>query len=219
MKGKKKYFIALLILCLLGSSQSVSASVIAQPKVVYYNQGDYPDKKYGDTPIQVSGCGPCAMAVCVSSFTGKKVSVPELCKWSVKNGYYYDGSGSSHYLVPAVAKKYNLKCEAIGYSRKKMVEALYSGKFVVVLMGPGTFASSGHFMVLTGINEKGRISVADVGSRANTAKTFSVDKIMKELKNYSQAGGPMWVISPKDEPKISGAAKVAIATFTQRYGE
>lgn len=219
MREKMKYFIIVLIVCMLISTQSVSASVITQPEVVYYNQADYPGQKYGDTPIQVSGCGPCAMAVCVSSFTGKRISVPKLCKWAVKNGYYYNGSGSSHYLIPAVAKKYGLKCEAIGYSQEKMVEALYSGKFVVVLMGPGTFATSGHFMVLTGINEKGKISVADVGSRANTARTFSVKKIMSELKNYSQAGGPMWVISPKNEPEISGAAKVAIATFTQRYGE
>ena len=102
---------------------------------------------------------------------------------------------------------------------KKMLEALYSGKLVVVLMGPGTFASSGHFMVLTGIDQNGRISVADVGSRANTAKTFSVDKIMEELKDYSQADGPMWVISPKEEQELSGASQIAIETPTQRYSE
>ncbi|MEE1312817.1 MAG: C39 family peptidase [Lachnospiraceae bacterium] len=219
MKYKSKRIATLMMVMIMGSTQSISASVIQQPEVVYYNQADYPGEMYGTSTIQSAGCAPCAMAVCISSFTKEHVSVPKLCEWAVEHGYYYSGMGSSHYIIPALAKKYDLNCEAIGRDREKMVGALYSGKFVVVLMGPGTFASTGHFMVLTGIDEKGKISVADVGSRANTTKKFSVDKIMEELKDYSQAGGPMWVVSSKDETEISGASQIAIETLTQRYSE
>lgn len=219
MKCKSKRVIALMMLMVMGVTQHTAASVIEQPEVVYYNQADYPGEMYGSSTIQGAGCAPCAMAVCISSFTGQDVSVPKLCDWAVEHGYYYSGMGSSHYIVPALAKKYDLSCTGIGSSREKMLEALYSGKFVVVLMGPGTFASSGHFMVLTGINEQGRISVADVGSRANTARTFSVDKIMEELKDYAQADGPMWVIAPEKQKEIKGASKIAIETLKQRHLE
>ncbi len=219
MKCKSKRVAAMMMLLVMGMSQNTAASVIQQPEVVYYNQADYPGEYYGSSSIQQAGCAPCAMAVCISTFTGEKISVPKLCDWAVENGYYYDGMGSSHYIIPAIAKEYGLNCKGIGTSREKMLEALYSGKLVVVLMGPGIFASSGHFMVLTGIDQNGRISVADVGSRANTAKTFSVDKIMEELKDYSQADGPMWVISPKEEQELSGASQIAIETLTQRYSE
>lgn len=215
----KRRCLGIMVVLLLICTNSTAASIIPQPEMVYYNQGDYPGEMIGTSTIRAAGCAPCAMAVCISSFTGKRVSVPKLCQWAEENGYYYSGSGSSHYIVPALAKKYGLSCQGIGYDREKMLEALYSGKYVVALMGSGTFAISGHFIVLTGINNAGWVSIADVGSRANTYRTYPVRRIMEELKDYSQADGPMWVISTKEEQEIKGASKVAITTLTQRFAK
>lgn len=42
-----------------------------------------------------------------------------------------------------------------------MQEALSQGKLVVASMGPGTFTRGGHFIVLTGITDDGKIKVND----------------------------------------------------------
>lgn len=49
----------------------------------------------------------------------------------------------------------------IGKSEASMVQALRDGKLVVASMGPGTFTKGGHFIVLTGITESGKIRVND----------------------------------------------------------
>lgn len=165
-------------------------------KVVYYNQGDAAWWKlpYGTSTIKKSGCGPTSMAICISTFTGKKVTPRMTCDWAGKHGYYQPGSGSLHSVVPDLAKHYKLKCKGVGQSKKEVIKALKSGKLVVALMGPGHFTKGGHFIVLTGIKD-GKITVADCGSRKRTKQTWSLDLITNESKGSASAGGPFWIIS------------------------
>lgn len=164
-------------------------------KVVYYNQGDaaWKSLRYGSTTIGAGGCGPTSMAICISTFTGKQVTPRVTATWAAQNGYEVNG-GSSHAIVPALAKQYKLKCEAIGRDRNKIIKALQSGKLVVVIVGPGHFTIYGHFFVLTGIKD-GKITIADCGSRENTQKTWSLDLIINESRANAGAGGPFWIIS------------------------
>ncbi len=164
-------------------------------KVVYYNQGDaaWKSLRYGSTTIGEGGCGPTSMAICISTFTGKKITPRITATWAAENGYEING-GSSHAIVPALAKQYKLKCEAVGRDRNKIIKALQSGKLVVVIVGPGHFTNCGHFFVLTGIKD-GKITVADCGSRTNTQKTWSLDLIINESRPNAGAGGPFWIIS------------------------
>ncbi len=165
-------------------------------KVVYYNQGDAAWWKlpYGTSTIKKSGCGPTSMAICISTFTGKKVTPRMTCDWAGKHGYYQAGSGSLHSVIPDLAKHYKLKCKGVGQSKKEVIKALKSGKLVVALMGPGHFTDGGHFIVLTGI-QNGKITVADCGSRKRTKQTWSLDLIVNESKGSASAGGPFWIIS------------------------
>ena len=81
--------------------------------VVYYNQADYPGKKIGKSTIKAAGCGPTCIAVCYSSLTGKKVSVPKMCKIAYKKGWYINGQGCVHQVIPGLAKEYGLDCKGL----------------------------------------------------------------------------------------------------------
>mgnify|MGYP003483381476 FL=1 len=49
-------------------------------------------------------------------------------------------------------------------------------------MGPGHFTKGGHFIVLTGISEDGRITVADPNSEQRSNQTWDVNTIVNEGK-------------------------------------
>lgn len=79
--------------------------------VVYFNQADsrWKDISYGKTgTIGGSGCGPTSLAMVVSTLTNKTINPVEMSRWSYKNGYYCEGVGSYHSLIPNGAKHFGL---------------------------------------------------------------------------------------------------------------
>ena len=50
-------------------------------------------------------------------------------------------------------------------------------------MGPGDFTTTGHFIVLTGVDSNGDIIVHDPNSIKRSKKRWSIDDIMKQTKN------------------------------------
>ena len=169
-------------------------------EVVYYNQGDarWGNKLYGkyDT-IRVAGCGPTSLAIVVSTFTDKQIDPGQMSDWAYKNGYRCEGSGSYHSLIPEGARHFGLKVEgATIYEGQKIVDALADGKLVVAIMGKGHFTTSGHFIVLRGITDSGKILVADPASVKKSNQEWDLNIFLNEARRGAAAGGPFWIISP-----------------------
>ena len=163
---------------------------------VYFNQAD---AAWNDNGYQIhsSGCGPTAMAVCISSLTGKWVTPVDTTVWAYEHGYY-TSAGASHEMVPALAKQYNLSCNGLGTDISKIRSALKKKHPVVALMGPGYFTKKGHFIVLVAIDENDQVTVADVGSRQRTQYKYPLKEVVAQTKSAS-AGGPCWEIYSKDK--------------------
>ena len=158
---------------------------------IYFNQADaaWNDNGY---QIKSSGCGPSAMAVCISSLTNKWVTPVDTTVWAYKNGYY-SSAGASHEMVPALAQQYKLKCHGLGSDVSKVRDALKKKHPVVALMGPGYFTKKGHFIVLVAIDDNDQVTVADVGSRQRTQYKYPLKEVIAQTKSAS-AGGPCWEI-------------------------
>lgn len=166
-------------------------------EVVYFNQLDsrWADTPYGQTgTIGRSGCRPTAMSIVVSTLTGKTVSPVEMSDWAARNGYYVEGVGSRHSLIPDAAKKYGLSVEGIGKDAQKIVDALADGKLVVAIMSKGHFTSRGHFIVLRGVTEDGLILVADPASKTRSEQLWDLEIILNEANRNAGAGGPFWAV-------------------------
>lgn len=67
-------------------------------------------------------------------------------------------------------------------------KALRAGHPVVALMKYGDFTKNGHFVVLTRMVGKDKVKIADVGSRARTAETWSLKKAIRQGKEGANAG-------------------------------
>lgn len=165
--------------------------------VVYFSQYDprWGSKMYGLTnTIAGAGCGPTSLAICVSTLTNKTVLPPEICDWSVRTGHRCEGSGSYHSLIPDGAAHYGVPCRGIGQSKTELVRALQDGKLVIAIMSAGHFTRGGHFIVLRGITDSGKVLVADCASYERSQKEWDIGIFLAECNKGAAAGGPFWVL-------------------------
>lgn len=165
-------------------------------EVVYFNQMDerWANKPYGTDNIGGYGCGPTSMSIVVSSLTNDIVDPIEMAEWSYENGGWCSKSGSYLSLIPNAAKAWGLTVEGCTASEpQRILDALSSGKLVVVIMRKGHFTSGGHFIVLRGVQD-GQIMVADPASYKRSGKLWDLSIILNEASKSTAAGGPFWII-------------------------
>lgn len=165
-------------------------------QVVYYNQLDerWADEPYGQDKIGTHGCGPTSMSIVVSTLTGTNVDPVEMADWSYENGYYCQGGGSYHSLIPNAAQHWGLSVD-MNLDGEDVTDALAEGKLVVAIMSKGHFTKSGHFIVLRGITAEGKVLVADPASLKRSNQEWDLTLILAEAKQRVGAGGPFWAIS------------------------
>lgn len=168
-----------------GSTSGGAASFLSIPLYLQYS-GSWANVSYGDGTISQKGCAPTCLAM-VLSYELQETILPDHVVAYTGNSYYVPGAGSSWGIFAAVASYYGIPCSNLGKSQEAMISALRSGRPVIASMSPGTFTKGGHFIVLTGISEDGKITVNDPNdnsSKNHAGRTFDIALIMRESKNF-----------------------------------
>ena len=141
-------------------------------------------KKYGGDFIAVTGCGPTCLSMVQCGLSGRvKWNPYKVAKMAENNGFYVKGSGSSWDLMTYGASMIGLVYHEVVFERDSILAELSSGNPVICSMGPGDFTTTGHFIVLTGTDGNGNVIVNDPNSKENSSKTWSIDKIMPQVRN------------------------------------
>lgn len=137
---------------------------------------------YGEEKsVATSGCGAACVSMAARYLLGNRTQTPEtLFTWAYEKGYY-TGDGLSHNAVSRIAGKVGLKTTWTS-STSAVLSALRNGMPVIAHMGAGTFAESGHYILLRGIDENGMIVLNDPNSRERTETVYSIEQIKQELK-------------------------------------
>lgn len=185
----------------VASAQSVVPCTIGL--INYYNQGDprWADTLYGPKdPMKSHGCGPTAVAMIASSFTGQPVTPPDVALWASENGYCSPGEGSKHQLIPDGLTYYGLSVTSLSdRSVDSIISTIKSGKIIVALMNKGHFTNGGHFLLLTQVTEDGKIRIADPADWNNSAIAWEPQFILNEVRKKAEGGGPLWAVSMPPE--------------------
>lgn len=138
---------------------------------------------YGSNIICISGCGPTCMSMVYTGLT-KKTDMPpdKMAEYSLEHNYYDSESGTSWTMMLQGALDLGLSAEKISVDAKTIKNELKEGHPVICSMKPGDFTTQGHFIVLCGVDEKGRIILNDPNSIERSEKHWSAKKIVSQTK-------------------------------------
>lgn len=142
-------------------------------------------RSYGSGTIGGGGCGPSSCSMAISYVRDELVTPADVLNMMNGFRFYIPGVGSSYGAIEYIADKFG-----VGWRRIKWNEIqieLEKNHPIVACMGPGTFTSGGHYIVLSGITEDGRILVndpADDWYARHYAKSYDVKTIQGEARAY-----------------------------------
>ena len=68
-----------------------------------------------------------------------------------------------------------------------VTEALRNGELVVIVVGPGDFTTSGHYLLLTGVEDSG-FRLNDPNSPKNSQKVWSWEQLAEQIQNLWALG-------------------------------
>lgn len=141
-------------------------------------------RKYGGDFIAVTGCGPTCLSMVCCGLSGSTGWNPyKTAKMADENGFYVEGSGSSWDLMTRGAEITGLSYHEVRFEKDSILAELEAGNPVICSMGPGDFTTTGHFIVLTGTDGSGAVTVNDPNSIKNSSKTWELDDIMPQVRN------------------------------------
>lgn len=145
---------------------------------------------YGEDYFAVTGCGPTCLSMVAVGLTGDTAITPKkVADISVSIGAYVEGVGTSWDLMTKGAEVLGLKSvQNETWTATALCNKLKEGNPIICSMGEGDFTTQGHFIVLVGVTEDGKILVNDPNSKSNTQKEWDAQVLLNQMKG-------MWVIS------------------------
>lgn len=155
------------------------------------------------TTIAASGCGPTAMAMVLATWADPGVTPQTECAWALANGYKALRQGTYYgYFEPAGAR-YSLKVTRLNWSNiygnsesayhAQAKDALDRGDLVIACMGRGLWTSSGHYVLVYGI-QGGVVYINDPASTRAVRTRGDYNLFRQQVKYY-------WVIERPDHVK------------------
>lgn len=139
---------------------------------------------YGDSMIGISGCGPTCLSMVVVGLTGRTEWHPaKMAAYAEDNGYLVQGVGTDWRLFSTGAETFGLRVLRLTLNEYGIGSELLAGHPVICSMKPGDFTYTGHFIVLTGMDEAGNVRVNDPNSRIKSSQTWRLGDIVKQVKS------------------------------------
>ena len=145
------------------------------------------------TTIAASGCGPTAMAMVLATWADPSVTPKTECAWALAHGYKAPRQGTYYgYFEPAGAR-YGLRVTRLNYAslygnatsayHAQVKDALDRGELVIACMGPGNWTSSGHYVLVYGI-QGDTIYINDPASTKAARTKGSWSLFRQQVKYY-----------------------------------
>ncbi|MBO5259498.1 MAG: C39 family peptidase [Agathobacter sp.] len=141
-------------------------------------------ENYGSDFMAVTGCGPTCLAMVYCGVTGKTDLNPySIARKAENEGYYVKGAGSAWDMMTELAEELGLWAEEMVFDEEHIMNTLEEGSPIICIMGPGDFTTSGHFIVLTGVDSNGEILVNDPNSLSNSERSWKLEDLMSQIRN------------------------------------
>ena len=142
---------------------------------------------YGSNVAGLTGCGPVCLSMVAFYLTGdENMSPDKMLAFAEENGYCVPGNGTSWSLISEGAVTLGFDVTEIPLVKSRIFDNLEVGNPIICAMGPGDFTTTGHYIVLTGVQE-GLLRINDPNSLENSQKLWRFEDIQDQFRN-------LWVI-------------------------
>lgn len=167
-----------------GSQEPIDLSgEVSQGQIPLFLQWDerWGYETYGSDFLALTGCGPTCLSMVCCGLTGNTDCNPlYVARLSEQGGYYVPGAGTSWALMTEGALALGLNAQELPTNIETLTAALQAGMPVICSMGPGDFTDQGHFIVLTGIDDEGQITIADPNSPRKSSQSWEPERLMQQ---------------------------------------
>lgn len=138
--------------------------------------------RYGDDLLAVTGCGPTCLAMAAAGLTGDNAITPAaVAEQAQRDGYWVDGV-TSWALMTDGCRAWGLVSEELPLTESAVTGALEEGQPIICSVRPGDFTTTGHFILLAGLEEEG-IRVNDPNSPQNSGRLWTYDELEPQIRN------------------------------------
>lgn len=162
----------------------------ARGSVPYLYQTDHQwaDHPYAGGTVRENGCGPTCLSMAYVALTGRTDLDPaSMADFSEREGHVADGM-TAWTLMSEGAEQLGLSAEELSPNADDVRAALAAGKVVIFSVRPGDFTTVGHFIVLAGLTDDGRVEVRDPNSAERSARAWDLDRVLGQCAN-------LWALS------------------------
>lgn len=147
---------------------------------------------YGVSICGIGGCGPTSLSMVAYYWTGDAKYTPAYMMEFAKDGKHMGSTGGTNWsLFNRGAVELGFRVEELPAVEKTVAKRLEAGIPVVVNVGPGTFTTGGHYMVLVGYTD-GKFQINDPNSPAYSERLWAWDEFVDQVRNF-------WAISLPEE--------------------
>lgn len=139
---------------------------------------------YGSDFMAVTGCGPTCLSMVRCGLSGEIQWDPlNVARYAEREGYYVKGAGTAWDLMTMGAEDLGLTVDSVVFDAEHILAQLQGGSPIICAMRPGDFTTTGHFIVLSGLDEYGKVTVCDPNSKANSEMSWDVEELLPQIKN------------------------------------
>lgn len=150
---------------------------------LYQIDPQWANEPYAGGTIAENGCGPTCLSMVYVYLTGRTDLGPvEMSVFAQREGFS-EGGATTWSFMSSGAALLGLKSEELPADADVVLSRLRAGHPVVCVVGPGDFTTTGHFIVLSGIDDQGQVRVHDPNSEANSHKAWDIERILPQCRN------------------------------------
>lgn len=161
---------------------STPRSAWKQGTMPYLFQTDpvWANKPYAGGTVAANGCGPTCLTMVYVYLTGKSdLSPADMCARADDGNYAPTGATEWRFMAEE-PKRLGFSSKELTVTSDAVATALREGKPVVCAVRPGDFTSTGHFIVVSGIDENGSVSVHDPNSSLRSAQKWDLERVLRQ---------------------------------------
>ena len=151
---------------------------------LFQTDAAWANESFAGGTMAKNACGPTCMAMVYIALTGDTSMGPvEMAHFCEQNGYVENNATTWDFMTTG-ASQLGLTSTGINGDAQTVTSELQAGHPVIANVGPGSFTTVGHFIVLTGVDESGKIWIHNPNAPEDNKVSWDFSLIARDARSF-----------------------------------